>query len=252
MTIRPTYQDILARLQKRIADETSLDPYKESSAIGLILRMTAAEIDQAWGYIEELERQTNLRTASGGGLDNFGLYLGTPRNDSRKSTTLGLQRSIKFTNIGGAGVNVPAGTRVFKSTDPSLAYFTTEGVLISAGSSETVHAIAADLGDLYNIGVGELDSHSVPNAALTVTNILPIENGSNRESDASYRERLLQEFSRRTVLNPSNTVALMRNIPGVRDAYLLNNYRGAGTFDIIIIPHAYNDTSALVSKAQTI
>jgi hypothetical protein len=52
------------------------------------------------------------------------------------------------------------------------------------------------------------------------------------------------------VLNVENTVALMRHVPGVKDAILINLARGGGTFDMIIVPENVNDTSAVLSDCS--
>lgn len=249
---RPTEKEILTRIHNRILNETNLTANLDSSAIGVILKIFAAESNIVWAYIEDLHEQSNLSTAGGTNLDNFGLLFGVPRRQSSKSTTTGQTRSVRFTNSTGSNISVPAGTRVFKYSEPQIAYFTVEAATAPAGGAVDVHVTAAREGEIYNVGVGELNRHDIASAGLIVANTLPINNGNLQESDAAYRQRILQELSRRNVLNVHNVDALLRSIPGIRDVYVMEFERGAGTFDAVIIPYNFSDTSLLVSEAQAL
>lgn len=249
---RPTEGEILQRIYNRILNETPITAKLDSSVIGVLLKIIAAEMNLVWTYVEDLYRQSNLSTATGQALDNFGLLLGVPRKAANNSSTLGYTRAVRFTNLGAGSATIPIGTRVFKENSPQIAYFTVEGTNLSAGQSAEVHVKAAYEGDVYNVGIGELNRHSVANVTVSVTNILPIQNGNYEESDASYRERLFQEMTRRDVLNPANCDAMLRRVPGVKDVYILDFKRGSGTFDAIIIPYNHSAISAIVSECQSL
>lgn len=247
---RPSEQEILNRIYNRIRNETPITANLDSSVIGVILKIVAAEMDLVWAYVEDLYRQSNLSTATGAALDNFGLLFAVPRKTATPASTAGYTRAVRFFNTGSTTVTIPSGTRVYKDTDPSVAYFTIEGVTIAPGSSDDVHVSAANTGDVFNVAIGELNRHSVPNVSVQVTNILPIQNGAFEESDASYRERILQEITRKDSLNVFNTDAMLRRVPGVRDVFILPFKRGAGTFDAVIIPYNQAATQQVVSECQ--
>jgi uncharacterized phage protein gp47/JayE len=250
MIPRPTSDEILTRIYNRIRNETPINAPLDSSAIGVILKIIAVEMDAVWNTVEDIHNQSNLSTATGASLDNFGLQFGVPRRQAKNATTAGYARAVKFTNNGVATVSVPSGTRVYKDTDPQIAFFTIEGANINPGQSGELHVTSAETGSIFNVGIGELNRHSLPNVSVTVTNMLPIQNGEMRESDSSYRERILQDIRRRDVLNLENTNALLRSIPGVRDVYVLDKKRGAGTFDAIIIPYNQSMSASIVAEAQ--
>lgn len=249
---RPTYSEILDKIHNRIITETSFTGDLNTTGIGLIQKIIAAELDEVWAQLQELERQSNISTATGGSLDALGLMLGVGRVRARKASSAGGAPAVRFTNVGAGPTIVPAGTRVWRQATPAIAYFTTEGATVAAGTSADIHVAAAETGEVFNVGARQLDSHNVPNASILVSNVLPIQNGQLTESDESYRERLIREFQRRKTLNPANIVALIRNISGVRDAYLLDLYRGSGTFDIIVVPYDISSTSACVTEAQSL
>lgn len=207
---RPAKQEIEQLIYNSIRANSALTANLESSLIGLIVKVTAASMDQLWEAQQQTAINSQITTAGGSALDILGLDLGVPRREDRQASTLGLARAVRFTNVGVSTVTVPAGTRVFKRTSPQLAFLTTEGATLSPSQTAEVHASAVDNGELFNVGVGELDTHNVPAVSVQVTNILPIETGSFRESDESYRERLVQEYRRRRVLNIGNLDAPTR------------------------------------------
>lgn len=251
-TPRPSLQEIKERIYVRILNETDLTAGLESSAIGVLVNIMAAEIDSQWAYIDELTSQSSLTTATGGSLDDMGLMFGVPRKIESKATTTGGTPSIRFTNLGGTSVSIPVGTRVYKDSDPSIAFFTIEGATIAGGASVDIHATAAQPGQAFNVAVGDVNRHSAPTTAVTVTNILPIQNGSARESDSSYRERILQELLRRNSLTVPNTSALLRTVDGVKDAMLINLARGTGTFDVIITPYHSSQAESVVEECRAL
>jgi uncharacterized phage protein gp47/JayE len=251
MTIaRPAYNELLARIWNSLRQNLGITANIDDSVMGMIAKVCATEMDLAWAEIERIANNSSISTMTGAALDNFGLDLGLPRRQAQQATSTGGPRPVRFTNTGGSTVQIPTGTRVFSTTNPQFAYLTTEGLTLAAGASDSVHVTAADYGAVYNVGIGQLNAHNVPSVSVTVTNILPISNGNFLESDDSYRNRISQEFRRRKVLNVENTVALMRHVPGVKDAILINLARGGGTFDMIIVPENVNDTSAVLSDCS--
>ena len=249
---RPSKEEILNSLYSRIVSETSITASLNGTVIGTLLRLVAEELDGIWEYLEDLNNQSNLTTATGPSLDQIGLIVGVARKEESKSTTLGQTKSIRFTNLSGSSVSIPFSTRVWVSSNINNAFFTVEGASVGAGQSVDVHVSAAQTGPAYNVGAGEIDSHNVPNPNVRVSNILPITNGSLQESDDSYRERILQGFRRRNVLNTDNVIALVRGVVGVKDAVLLNLNRGGGTFDIIVTPYHQNQANDIVEKCQAV
>lgn len=247
---RPSRDEIVRRIYDRIRLETQISAPLDSSVIGTVVKVIAAEVDLLWQQVEEVVRQTDITTATGKGLDSFGWLIGVPRRRSRAATTVGLSPSVQFTNLGSSSVTIPTGTRVWKEDNPQIAYFTIADLLLAPGQSGLVHVVAASEGEIYNVDAGRLTKHNVPNVNVAVTNILPILTGSFEESDASYRERLIQEFRRRVFLNPANIIALVRSVPGVRDAWLLDMERGTGTFDVIILPYDLNAGPAVLQEVQ--
>jgi uncharacterized phage protein gp47/JayE len=247
---RPTPAEIADRIYNSILRLTPITAGLDSSIIGVIVKTTAAELDLLWAQVEEIGKQTQLTTATGPGLDRWGEMIGTPRKQAIRATSLGSSRSVRFTNNGAGAVTIPQGTRVWKSSNPQLAFFTSEGLSLTAGQQSEVHVSAADFGEIFNVGIGELTRHNVPNVSVNVTNILPISNGSLTESDAAYRSRLLQEYRRRVVFNRDTAAGMLLSVPGVQDVLIREKTRGPGTYDAIIVPYLYSETNNVVSSCQ--
>lgn len=242
----------MQRFYTALTSETGITASIDSPGVGTLVKVAAAEMDSVWAFLEELYNQSTPTTATGSYLDEMGLLIGVPRRQDTRATTTGQTPSIRFTNMGGTPANVPAGTRVYKAGDPAVAFFTIEGAAIGVGLSVDVHATAASAGQAYNVAIGELTKHSAPLPSVSVTNLLPIQNGSLRESDASYRERILQEMRRRHSLTPENAVALLRGVDGVRDVLMLNMARGRGTFDAVVLPYHRTQSADVVSECSRV
>lgn len=249
-TPRPSREEIQKRIYQRILNETTLTAGMESTIIGTIVKICAAEFDGIWEFVEELERQSNLSTATGAGLDAIGVYLGVARSQARQATSKGYARALRFQNLGAGTVSIPQGTRVYKDSDPRIAFFTSESLSLGPGDRGEVHVVAAEIGEIFNVAVGELNRHVLPIPNVSVTNILPIQNGELQESDGRYRERLLQALRQRAGLNRENCDALLRGLPSVRDVFLLDLHRGPGTFDVVVVPHNESLAETAVSEAN--
>lgn len=252
ITPAPSEREIQARIYQRIINETTITAPMEDSFVGVLMKIFAAEYKSIWDYVKQLRDAGLVWTATGTGLDDIGYTLGVPRKADQQASTRGLARAVRFTNLGGSNVTIPTGTRVFKDSDPTVAFFTTEAVTLTPGSRGEVHVDAASTGETYNVAIGDLTRSSLPSSTVSVTNILPIQNGSFQESDDSYRERIVQEFRRRDVFNPDTCIALLRSVPGVKDVLLLDQRRGPGTFDAIIIPYNENAASMVVAACQAL
>lgn len=248
----PSKQEIQDRIWNKIRSNTTLWANIDSSVIGMITKIVAAELDLVYQTINQVAENSQISTAVGAALDNLGLELGLPRNEAVKSGSLGGPRPVRFTNTGVSSVTIPVQTRIWNDATPQLPFITIEGAIIAAGQSAELHVTAVETGEVYNVGIGQLNKHNVSNASVTVQNILPIQNGRLKETDASYRERIIQDYRRRKVLNLSNLAAMLRGVSGVKDVFVLNLARGDGTVDCIIIPYSYTDTNQVVAECNRV
>jgi len=251
MIAKPDKTTTIERIISRINSDTDLNVSATNSTLGRIVSIFVEEVEGLWSFLQEIEANSDLFQATGTYLDRWGDYLGVSRKRTTKSTTVGLSRAVKFTNLDSGTVTIIAGTRVYSSGNPSVSFFTTENLSLDVAQSDFVHVIAADTGSYYSAKVGDIDSHNSVNISVSVTNTLPIDNGSDEEGDDSYRFRLLQEFQRRFVLNEENFRSMFMAIPGVKNVSVYRARRGPGTVDVVLFPSAFQDKNTILSLAST-
>lgn len=230
--------------------ETGIDATPDASVMGAILRVFSAELDRLYSRQEELEKSSYLTTAIGSDLDRIGALYGVNRKAVTVASTIGLSRSVLFTNNSGGPVNIAIATRVWPEMTPDKAFITTESGVIQAGGTLMMHVKATGEGGYFNISSREIDRHDLPYSGLTVTNILPIGNGQGYETDDAYRYRIQQELTRREGLNEENLTSLLRSMPGISDVLVTPLKRGPGTIDIIIVPAQRGDEYTLLSNLE--
>lgn len=247
----PSLNEIISRLQNAVIANTGLRGNLTDSVYGGIIIACAREFHNIFQELSIAIENSDLSTATGASLDNIGLRIGLPRKVARQATTLGRTKAVRFTNNGGGLATIPSRTRVWNDNEPQLAFLTNEGLSLNPGEFGEVHVTAIDSGEVYNVPLNYLNTHNA-GPSIGVRNILPIDNGSSLESDGQYRERLLQEFRRRRVLNKDNCNALIRSVPSVQDAFIIEQHRGPGTFDVIIVPWIESETSTAISEVTAL
>lgn len=122
-----------------------------------------------------------------------------------------------------------------------IRYRLTEDVpLLSTASLAWASAEAVIPGEESNIGTGSLQYHDFVsytdylNETLLVTNVHPIANGKNFESDDNYRYRIVNRVLEAEAANETAIRLAVLSTPGVADVIILRRYRGIGTFGVII------------------
>jgi len=250
--IRPSYDELVERAKLLLQTFTPINQFHESSVAGAIVRVVATLLSQLYDALEQLERESNLSTASGLALDRLGQTFGVVRRPARRATTLGAAEPVKFTNNTSAPIVVPAGTRVFSSRLPYKAYTTISEVTVPAGGEAYVHVVAVGEGSDYNAAAGEIDRHSLTITGLQVTNVAPLTDAEDMESDESYRARIAQAFMRRYYGSATAISAALLEQPGVVDVVLLPTRRGPGTLDVFVVPSVLPADAEFVQFLESI
>lgn len=234
--IRPSYDELVERAKAILQTLTPVNQFHESSVAGAIVRVVATLMSQMYDALEQIERDSNLSTATGIALDRIGQTFGILRMPARRATSFGAAEPVKFTNNNSSSVVVPAGTRVFSSRFPYKSYRTVESITVPAGGEAYVHVVAEGDGSDYNAGAGEIDRHSLNSPGLQVVNVAPLTDASDEETDESYRARIAQAFLRRYYGSAAAITAAVRDHPGVVNVVLLPTRRGPGTLDVFVVP----------------
>lgn len=252
MIIRPSYDELVERATSLLQTLTPINQFHESSVAGAIVRVVATLLSQMYDTLEQLERDSNLSTASGTALDRIGQTFGVVRQPARRATSFGAAEPVKFTNNTGSPISVPAGTRVYSSRLPYKSYTTVDDITVPAGGEAYVHVIATGEGGDFNADAGEIDRHNLGVSGLQVTNVAPLADARDEESDESYRARIAQAFLRRYYGSSAAIDSALRNHPGVTDVVLLPTRRGPGTLDVLVVPAVLPADADFVNSLQEV
>jgi len=188
-----------------------------------------------------------LSVANGPYLDLFGEAFRLPR---RLATTARVYRedgSIRFyvkTGVLGDRLPdpkdrtkclIPAATRIYTS-DAAVQFVTNLDQSFPYNKKSVyVDAISVSAGSSGTVGPSLLTSHSL-GSEVFVVNDLSITNGGDLETDSDYRFRLVNAFAARFSNNASSVSVAASTTPGVVRADLFQFARGAGTFDVLLVP----------------
>src|SRR6266566_5897262 len=125
----PTFEELFSNFQTQM-QALGFTHWSEGSRIGAIGKVIAAYVRDQWEALSDLEAQSNPSTARGIYLDRIGQMFGVQRLPPQAASTLGRGPSVQFTNNGATSVTVPLNTRVWSSSDPDIAFFTTQAITV--------------------------------------------------------------------------------------------------------------------------
>jgi phage-related baseplate assembly protein len=175
--------NILTRLQEDVSE--TLYPGDERR---MFAQAAASLLVTCYNTMEDNARQSLLRYARNNVLDLIGETYGCTRLAEHKATT-----TLRFsaTSTAESDITVPAGTRA--SNEAGLTFVTNEDAIIPTGSTYIDTLATAEAGGiLYNnllIGTINVLIDSVPYIS-SVTNTVITKNGTDKEKDENYRERI--------------------------------------------------------------
>jgi uncharacterized phage protein gp47/JayE len=245
----PTLDELFNKWRQRM-EPLGFNNWGEGSRIGAIGLVINSYIRDVWLSLADLEDQSNPSTARGIYLDRLGEMFGVKRLPPQSASTLGRGPSLKFTNNGATSITVPAGTRIWNTDEPDIAFFTQSALVLTAGAEGFVDVVAGAAGETYNVGANTLTSHNVGTSQVTVTNIRPIGGGQFFESDQAYRFRISQALQARHGATALSVRQELLKIPGVRDVLIHEGVRGNGSLDVIVIPIDRFASQSLLDAAE--
>jgi uncharacterized phage protein gp47/JayE len=232
---RPTLDDITTRV---IADVNAglpeIDANLRYSVVGVLSKVLAGAMHSLYGYLDWIADQTNLLYCSDENLDGWGLVWGIARKGATKAsgtvTLTGTNTSL-----------VPAGT-VLQTLD-SRQYTVTADVAVASGTA-TAAVEAEDYGFGWNQTAGVHANLLNPVAGINrVGTVVGITGGSDIESDADYRARILRRIAEPPQGgSKGDYIAWATAVPGVTRAWCNPLENGAGTVVVrFMMDDAYED-----------
>lgn len=202
-----------------------------------------------------------LSAASGPFLDLFGDGYGVPRLLDRRANLTSEDGIIRFyVRSGTLGQRLPdplntnkglisRGT-VVTSSSGAVQYEVSEDVTFALNlKSVYVPAVSVASGEGGRIGPNQLTSHSLSASDVFVTNDIAIVIGSDVESDEDYRFRLTRAFNTRFSNNGAAVQVAASSVPGVLRSILVPFLRGAGTFDVLLLPRGNKLSRSVKNEA---
>lgn len=248
MATTRTIDDMNLDSFRYLAQNTEISYLAPGSISRALVESTNLELSRLQNFISSNTNNSFLSTAVGIYLDLFGEMLGIPRLRDRRAVIAAEDKVIRFYSSSGllgsklisptnpAVAVIPANTIIQTSTG-SISYIVSEDVQFPIAAKQVyVPAISQDSGASFNIGSNQLTEHSLPDKTIKVTNDVSISNGGDLESDTEYRFRLSAATTAKFGSNATAIQLAAISNPGVSQVELLQFARGAGTFDVLLVP----------------
>lgn len=184
---RKTYDDILTDLETQAKQLFGSDiNVEETSPLGKFMRIIAYEMDSLWEDVEGSYYSAFVSTARGISLDRLSTTLAISRYLAAPAKAI-----VKIT--GTANYTVPLGFIV--ATENDVQYTTTEDVTIGADGTATTEVMCLEYGAKGNALAGQINVVVNPDANIvSVTNEADAYSGRDKESDVSFRERIISSI----------------------------------------------------------
>lgn len=217
-----TVEDVKRRILARLT--TSLQT-REGSFTNDVISAAAAELCECYHSMDAFLPAFYIDETSGAYIDKQAAVVGVVRK-------AGTAASCAITFTGEDGASVPAGTPFY--TGAGLAFYLDQTVTILDGTAAG-SLTAAQVGDAYNIGAGEIMSTLRNYSGITGYENGPASDGTDPESDeallARYRERMRRIA---TSGNPYQYQLWATSVDGVTAARTIAKWDGPGTVKVVL------------------
>lgn len=262
MVTKKSFSDSVQDSISYLIKNTGITYFSDGSIARALVETNSLEIDRLQQYVVEVFQNAFLSTAGGIYLDMWGDTLGLPRLLPLQAETLIEDGAVRFyvdsgtlgsrlpdpTNLG-QGL-IPSGTII---SDPSgnVEFVVTEAVSFPVNSrSAAVPVRAYQTGERFNVGANRLTVHNLNSQEVRVINDIAITSGRDIESDEEYRFRLSKALTSRYGSNTTAVEVAAISTPGVSRVNLLEYARGAGTFDVLLIPQGNRITESIKNATK--
>jgi len=266
-----TFGEILERELRGVVQTTPVRLTVAGSKARAILEASARETSNLGELMDLNIQRAFLPTSTGRFLEYFGAMVGIVKYPQRNAEVTSEDRALKLytrfgttfgTINGGSGFTVSSGTiltapsvTTFEDTrglddttapdtaaDRSIHYITTANVYCAADQTEAFLPAKAATGGLSgNLAApGMIRTHTFTSYAdnagksLLVTNTKPVLNGSDIESESSFRYRISKQITAVERANQTAISLAALSVPGVADIVIIPFEDGAGRFNLYV------------------
>lgn len=157
---------------------------KAYTPLGIILRIFAWFLSIVWDNIERVYNSRFIKKAEGVQLDYHGGNRNLPREPATNSYT-----TLQFTGV--PGYLIETG-REF-STKSGIYFMLIEDVTLDSNGNGSGQAVSVETGSSNNVAANTITEQAEPvEEIISVTNPVPATGGTDKETNDSYKKRLLQ------------------------------------------------------------
>ena len=253
------FEDIVSSSLQALSAQTNITQLSPGSKARFILDTVNREQAAQFQIFDVSLVQAFIKYADGKFLDMFGDLLQIPRinsthaEDSSNNFMFYVQTGT-FGDINqGNDFSIPANQQISTVPldtntvtpgiveQPIIRYKLVDSITLRANQSVAYVAVRAETEGLgSSIARNVLNRHSFSSYAssaqnkLKCTNTFAIQNGTNRESDASYRFRLLGAFRAKSLANRSAIRLAALSVAGVSDVIDVLAEQGPGSVSVYV------------------
>lgn len=261
MVTRKNFSDSVQDSVRYLIKNTDITYFADGSIAKALVETNNLEISRLQQYVTGVFQNAFLSSTTGIYLDMWGETLGLPRIRDRRASALIQDGAVRFyVSSGTLGSRLPnpanSGLGLIQNgvsiSNPSntVEFTVTEDVTFPVNAKSVfVPVTAQGNGTAYNVGANQLTVHNLNKSEVKVTNDIAIVTGKDVESDEEYRFRLSRAMTARYGSNLAAVEIAAVSNPGVSRAELLQYARGAGTFDVLLVPQGNRVT--LSSRENT-
>lgn len=252
-------QDLVSSMLNKLDENTNITQMTPGGKARFFVETASTEQAAQQALFDANLLQPYIQYANGKFLDFFGDMLSLPRIEATHASTSdeNFMFYVQTGNFGdlnnGSSFSIPAGSIVTTTpfqgqivtpgleSQPVISYTTTAEVVCLPDSSFVYAPTrASQEGKSSSVPRNVLNNHSIGgyllsnNGSLKCTNRFAIDNGDERESDTSYRYRLVRVFrSREQAVRSSIRLAAL-SVPGVSDVLMINYEQGPATYSVYL------------------
>ena len=215
---RLTYDEILTQLEDRARAQFGQDlNVGRLSVMGILLRVIAWFLGLTWQLAEAVYLSAFISTAVGVSVDRVAKLLGITRRQAAPAFG-----EVTFTGLPGKVIELGTQIRGPKEDDP--VYQTTSDLTLDGSGNGTVAIEALEAGTGSNVLANTLTELVEPDLDIyTVTNVNPIMNGVNTETDQELRDRYEDSLSTGGASTLESLRASLLGVSGVQTVLIEEN-----------------------------
>ena len=245
--------EVKRSIESEISNNLNLNYNAIDSTVNQFAESVADELVFVRRQVENYFNNSQPSNATGNNLDKiaFEMYGLNRIPDSLASSDANERNFYFYPDQGtfgslnsGNNITVPAGTVISTERDTSnspIVYKTSYNVVLEADSRQAFFsAVAIDSGFSYNVDSNSMVYHNFTDysmvnfGGLNVSNVYPILNGRDLESDEDFRFRLTNFLTSQINLNIDAITLKSLLVPGVVDVRVIPSYNGIGTVGVLL------------------